>query len=141
MKSSKQRRLEIKEKRRKKAAKLKISTFEVCDPLPKGAVLSSSMELRHNNIYCVLPLFYVDKAYSCQDCGSKELWTAKQQKWWYEIAKGNIYSSAVKCLKCRKKIKPEKETQKNTWKKWHLKNPIQMRLFLRNVNYFRKKSR
>ena len=44
----------------------------------------------------------------CKDCGSHELWTAKQQKWWYEIAKGDIDSIAVRCRSCRKKEQARK---------------------------------
>jgi hypothetical protein len=32
--------------------------------------------------------FYRDYEFSCIDCGSLEIWTAEQQKWWYEVAKG-----------------------------------------------------
>jgi hypothetical protein len=30
------------------------------------------------------------------------VWTAKQQKWWYETAHGHIESRAVRCLACRR---------------------------------------
>ena len=46
-------------------------------------------------------LFYEDVPFTCQDCGSQEVWTAEQQKWWYEVAKGSIYSMAVRCRRCR----------------------------------------
>ncbi|WP_238944985.1 zinc-ribbon domain containing protein [Vandammella animalimorsus] len=29
------------------------------------------------------------------------MWTAKQQKWWYEAAYGPIYSDAKHCRACR----------------------------------------
>jgi hypothetical protein len=45
--------------------------------------------------------FYKDIPFTCQDCGSLEVWTATQQKWWYEVAKGSIYSFAVRCRPCR----------------------------------------
>lgn len=62
-------------------------------------------ELQHNPsaVYTLMPLFYLDMPFVCRDCGSHELWTAKQQKWWYEIAKGSIDSVAVRCRSCRKK--------------------------------------
>lgn len=31
---------------------------------------------------------YRDQPFRCQDCGRAEMWTAAQQKWWYETAKG-----------------------------------------------------
>lgn len=117
MKSGKQRRLEIKEKRRKKAGSLNIDTTLEIQPLPKGAVQADHMELNHNNTYGLLPLFYIDKAFVCRDCGSKELWTAKQQKWWYEMAKGDINTTAIKCRKCGDRIKHEKDVQKQHMEK------------------------
>jgi hypothetical protein len=54
-----------------------------------------------NNSYSQL-LFYEDKPFVCVGCGKEEIWTARQQKWWYEVAKGTIYSRAVRCRECRK---------------------------------------
>ena len=48
-----------------------------------------------------VPDFYLDLPFTCRDCGSKEIWTAKQQKWWYEVAQGSIYSRAIRCRACR----------------------------------------
>ena len=113
MKSGKQRRLEIKEKRRKKAKdNVVIDTFKNMDKRPNYAVVADHKNLVHNNTYGPLPLFYVDKAYTCVDCGSHEIWTAKQQKWWYETAKGHIDSTAIRCRRCRKIIKEQKLEQK-----------------------------
>jgi len=112
MKSGKQRRLEIKEKRRKKAKANKlIDTSDILN-MPKGALKADHSQLAHNNIYGLLPQFYIDKAYKCRDCGSDEIWTAKQQKWWYETVKGHIDSTAVRCRRCRNIIKKQKFEQK-----------------------------
>lgn len=46
---------------------------------------------------------YEDKPFTCKDCGKEEIWTATQQKWWYEIAGGEAYSGAVRCRPCRKR--------------------------------------
>jgi len=54
-----------------------------------------------NNSYSP-PLYYEDTPFVCVDCGKEEIWTATQQKWWYEVAKGTIYSRAVRCRACRK---------------------------------------
>lgn len=110
MKSGKQRREEIKERRRKKAAPYKaLDRFDLsCKP--SRAIMANVEELQHNPraAYTLMPLFYVDMPFTCKDCGSSELWTAKQQKWWYEIAKGSIDSIAVRCRTCRKKEKARK---------------------------------
>lgn len=75
---------------------------------PLGSVAADHEQLLHNNTYGMLPTFYMDKTFECRDCGSMELWTAKQQKWWYEIAKGHIDSIAVSCRPCRKKHQARK---------------------------------
>ncbi len=32
--------------------------------------------------------WYRDDPFECAGCGKLEIWTATQQKWWYEVAKG-----------------------------------------------------
>ena len=54
--------------------------------------------------------FYVDRPFRCKDCGKDQLWTATQQKWWYEVAKGFAWSTAIRCRACRRK---EQERQAN----------------------------
>lgn len=133
MKSNKQRRQEIKEKRRKRAEKQKdIDVFETLHDLPPAAVVANHDELAHNNTYGLLPLFYVDKLFVCRDCGSDEIWTAKQQKWWYEIAKGHIESRAVRCLKCRKVVQAIKEEQKRHMETIKNREPHPNGAFFRN---------
>lgn len=112
MKSNKQRRLEIKARRRKRAEALKVASFKASYFRPLYSVAADHSELAHNNTYGPLPLFYVDKPFSCQNCSAEEVWTAKSQKWWFEIAKGNIDSTAIHCLSCRTRIRKEKEQQK-----------------------------
>ena len=110
MKSGKQRRADIKERRRKKAEPYKeLDRFDLsCKPV--NAIAADVAELQHNPraAYTLMPLFYVDMPFNCKDCESNELWTAKQQKWWYEIAKGSIDSVAVRCRSCRKKEQARK---------------------------------
>jgi hypothetical protein len=64
--------------------------------LPKGAVLADLSQQAPNNSYSP-PLYYVDRPFTCEDCGREEVWTASQQKWYYEVAKGPIYATAVRC--------------------------------------------
>lgn len=45
--------------------------------------------------------YYQAVRFCCRDCGSEQIWTAEQQKWWYEGAKGYAYSTAVRCRACR----------------------------------------
>ncbi|HEX6591161.1 MAG TPA: zinc-ribbon domain containing protein [Moraxellaceae bacterium] len=100
-KSGRQRRLEIRERRRQRALAAQTPPRDPESGWPLGAVAADATALSHNNTYGLLPLYYVDRAFDCRDCGSAELWTAKQQKWWYEEAKGHIDSTAIRCRPCR----------------------------------------
>lgn len=105
--SGKQRRKEIMAKRHERIRlQVRASVYEL--PRPVGSVFADHAELAHNNTYGPLPLFYMDRAFACRDCGTDQIWTAKQQKWWYEIGKGNIGSIAVRCRPCRKKEQERK---------------------------------
>jgi hypothetical protein len=46
--------------------------------------------------------YYVDEPFTCVGCGKSEIWRATQQKWWYEVAKGNVESIARRCRSCRR---------------------------------------
>lgn len=41
--------------------------------------------------------YYVKHPFTCIDCGKAEVWTATQQKWWYEVAKGSAWTTAQRC--------------------------------------------
>lgn len=47
--------------------------------------------------------FYIDTTFTCKDCGKSEVWTSRQQKWWYEVAKGDMFTLATRCRPCRRK--------------------------------------
>ncbi len=133
MKSSKQRRNEIKEKRLKRAEKNRaINVLENPSEMPTNSIVSNYAKLAHNNTYDPLPYFYIDKPFVCLDCGSDELWAANQQKWWYEIIKGHIDSTAIRCLSCRKAIRTTKEEQKKHMKEMANKKPHPNEAFFRN---------
>lgn len=53
--------------------------------------------------------YYIDRAFRCVDCGAEDVWMGTQQKWWYEIAKGFVYSTAVRCRACRRKERARRE--------------------------------
>jgi predicted RNA-binding Zn-ribbon protein involved in translation (DUF1610 family) len=53
--------------------------------------------------------FYLDMPFKCIDCGKDEVWRATQQKWWYEVAKGDLETIAVRCRRCRKTERERKE--------------------------------
>jgi hypothetical protein len=67
---------------------------------PRGAILADLSQQAPNNSYGP-PLYYRDFEFTCVDCGQPQVWTASQQKWWYEVAKGPIFSIAKRCRSCR----------------------------------------
>ena len=78
----------------------------------KGQVLVNPGLLRPTNSYGIPDFvereFYVDRPFRCKDCGKSELWTASQQKWWYEVAKGDVWTVAVRCRPCRRRERERK---------------------------------
>ena len=135
MKSGKQKRQEIKEKRRKKAeAHIKVDTCSNVSNMPMiGAIPADHKQLEHINTYGMLPNFYVDKPFVCRDCGAKEIWTAKQQKWWYEVAKSHLDSIAVHCRRCRNITKNKKAKQKQHMEEMAKKKPHPNEAFFKNT--------
>jgi Probable zinc-ribbon domain len=114
MKSGKQRRIELKAQKQARKAKL---TTQKCAAIEAeklaaldwaashGGVIVDPTALAPNNSYdepdFVKRRYYVDQPFTCASCNSQEVWTAEQQKWWYEVAKGNLYSTAKFCRTCR----------------------------------------
>ena len=47
--------------------------------------------------------YYRDEVFRCIDCGVEGVWSAKQQKWWYEVAKGELFTKATRCRPCRRR--------------------------------------
>ncbi|MFY0614633.1 MAG: zinc-ribbon domain containing protein [Hyphomicrobiaceae bacterium] len=114
MKSGKQRRAEIRAKRLKAARRAQLDTHPASrGGWPKNSVAADHAQLAHDNTYGPFPNYYVDQVFTCIDCDIEQLWTAKQQKWWYEIAKGKIASRAVRCRACRKVRRGERDSVRN----------------------------
>lgn len=79
--------------------------------IPVGAIPANFDEQAPNNSY-LPPVYYEDRNVECVDCGTVEAWTAEQQHWWYEIAKGSVNSGAVRCRACRKQRRSERDRQR-----------------------------
>jgi len=108
IKSGKQKRAEIKAKRKQKTAKI-LSSNKLQEARLRpvlGPPVNESL-LAPNNSYgapdFVYRGYYVDRPFRCVDCGKEEVWTGTQQKWWYEVAKGFAYSTAIRCRLCRRR--------------------------------------
>ena len=104
MKSGRQRRQEIRSRRRVRSERRPRYVAQPWGPhgIPRGAIAADPALLLHDNTYGPRPVFYVDLSFTCVDCGKSEIWTAAQQKWWYEGAKGKIDSTATRCRPCRR---------------------------------------
>ena len=72
-----------------------------------SALAADHTKLDHINTYGSLPDFYIDRPFTCRKCGKREIWKARDQKWYYEEAKGHVDAIAVECHACRKAGKPD----------------------------------
>lgn len=79
--------------------------------LPPGAVHAAISQQVAINTYGPPKTFYVDIGFKCRDCGIEEVWTAEQQEWFYEVAKGSLHATAIRCRECRLRLKQQKERQ------------------------------
>lgn len=113
MKSNKQRRQEIKAQRALRAAKQVHAINARPVDRPTGAVLVTPALLRSTNSYGIPDFvqrgYYLDRPFRCKDCAKEEVWTAAQQHWWYEIAQGDVWTTAVRCRACRQRERVRKD--------------------------------
>jgi len=111
-KSGKQRRTEIKAARRAHRLALCASSRVVVPP-PGSIVPVDVSRLMANNSYGLSTFvergYYVDMPFTCRDCGAACLWTAEQQRWWYETVGGSQYALAKRCRTCRLRERQRKE--------------------------------
>jgi len=112
MKSGKQKRAEIKAKRKTAEMRSRSKQPEVRLRPVLGPPVNEAL-LAPNNSYgapdFVYRGYYVDRPFRCVDCGKEEIWTGTQQKWWYEVAKGFVYTTAIRCRLCRRKKREQSE--------------------------------
>jgi len=66
----------------------------------------------NDNTYSSPPDYYYDEEFKCRDCGIDQVWTAEQQKNWYEELGKTINSTAVCCRVCRAHLQAIKEQKK-----------------------------
>lgn len=117
MKSGKQRRGELDVKKKARAAKAAAEAREKARAeaeaeaarLAAAGIDVNRAALAPHNSYSepdyVTRGYYVDLPFSCVDCGKADVWTATQQKWWYEVAKGYAFTTATRCRACRRKAR------------------------------------
>lgn len=107
-KSGKQRRAEIQAARQRRQTSLASREAVAANPAPgrpTACVMVDPSRLRPNNSYSVADFvargYYRDLAFRCVDCGAEGVWTAERQRWWYEVAGGDIFTTARRCAHCR----------------------------------------
>lgn len=103
-KSGKQRRAEIMAARRVHRLAARAANRVVL--LPPGPIVTVDYsKLMANNSYGLSTFaqrgYYVDIPFTCRDCGTSGVWTAEQQRWWYETVGGSQYATASRCRACR----------------------------------------
>ncbi len=119
IKSGKQRRTELTVKRQERAAAEanRLADIEKTRReklLAGGAITPVNREALSPNRSYDYPDFvkrghYCGVLFSCVDCGKEELWTAGQQKWWYEVAKGDLWTTARRCRTCRRRKREDRD--------------------------------
>ena len=113
MKSNKQRRIEIKQRRWKRIEAMRQSAPA---PVPPAGAIAANMERLAwlNSGTCWWhPGYYVDIAYRCSDCGAACTWTAQSQKWWYEDVQGSLHAGVSRCTTCRAKYRAWRQSHCN----------------------------
>jgi hypothetical protein len=120
MKSNKQKRAEIsarktakREKEAMRAARATREEFLRAARL-RGELPVEISKLSSKRYSYSIPAFvergtYAPIAFTCKACGKAETWTAKQQKWWYETAKGDVFATATMCHPCRRRERARRE--------------------------------
>jgi hypothetical protein len=119
-KTARQRKEEMKHRRANRRALAKAAAKSA---LPRAALTAKKLEplgyaqvesahLQPDNSYgapdFVSRGFYMPMHFVCKDCGKPEVWTAKQQKFWYENAQGSVWTTATRCRECRAKERARK---------------------------------
>jgi hypothetical protein len=112
MKSNKQRRVEIKARRSKQTEKRKLAAIEpspwlMHDRLPVNLARFARGPNFANRDFVVRG-YYAPVPFTCEDCGIAQVWTAAQQKWWYESVGASLYTTARRCRPCRARAREEK---------------------------------
>ena len=119
MQSGKQKRARIMARRKEKKQQADWQT-----QLPEGSKIAPAGSIRVNRS-ALAPYtsygepdfvrrgYYETVEFRCRDCGARQIWLAEQQQWWYETARGYVYSTAVRCLACRRERRLAPHRSKN----------------------------
>ena len=108
--SRQKRKLLLARRREKRLEEQRAAKREAFDNgLENGSVLPvDTSKIQSRSVLPPIPDYYYDKPFECADCGAHQVWTAKQQKRWYEEQGGEIESTAIRCRDCRRKERERK---------------------------------
>lgn len=114
IKSGKQRRAEIVAARlRRQARRRAVCVRQTLSLRPPHTAPVELSRLRPYNSYgdpdFVTRSYYQDLPFRCIDCSAEGVWTAERQKWWYEVAQGDVFTTARRCAICRARERLRKE--------------------------------
>ncbi len=62
--------------------------------------------------YSYPEFWYRDEERTCVDCGAEFVFSAKDQKFWYEVARIPLHATANRCLACRHQRREAKRQNK-----------------------------
>ena len=80
--------------------------------IPQNALAANPDAQNHQGGYSA-KFYYQDIHYTCAGCGRPGVWTAQQQKKYFEVQKGNIYNEPKWCYKCHSSRMKNKEAKTN----------------------------
>lgn len=76
-------------------------------PLPRGAVRGDPSRQNYCRAHHLPKYFYVDVVHTCVQCRQSFVFTAGEQKFWYENLGFHSDSRAIRCAACRKRRRSE----------------------------------
>jgi hypothetical protein len=71
-------------------------------PLPKGAIRGDIRKQNYCRAHNRGKYFYVDEPRTCVQCGEEFVFSASEQRFWYETLGFHLDSQCIRCLKCRR---------------------------------------
>lgn len=79
---------------------------------PRPKVIAADLSQQQANNSYVPIMQYEDTRVACADCGRSILWTAEQQRYWYEDVKASMYAQfTLRCATCRGRGRHDKHKQ------------------------------
>ncbi|MEK7952487.1 zinc-ribbon domain containing protein [Luteolibacter soli] len=65
--------------------------------------------------------YYLNYPFTCIDCGSRQIWTGAQQKWWHEELGAVWERIAIRCRECRRKERARRDEARKDYQEGMLR--------------------